>query len=93
MIFEGVIDGKEVMIEHDGDSQPCSLYIRFIGPDVVVFDGEEFQNASSLSASLVCELGHHDACWFLHNAGVPADSKLWALNHSGYPGDDFFRRG
>lgn len=84
-VFESVVDGKEVVLLYEGDWEPCCLYIRLIGPDIVTCE-REYRNAKMLSADLACDLLYGNACDFLHEHGVPYESALWDLNHSGPPG-------
>lgn len=82
-VFESRIDGKHVVVLYEADNKPCHLYVKLEQFDVVRLD-DTFPNAMKLSAFLACELLYGHAVDFLHDHGVPKESQLWHLNHSGW---------
>ena len=91
--ISGTADGKTITILYEGNDRECSLTVAY-GPPInrVVVD-DVFRNPVLLSAVLASELGLGPARDFLHANGVPPESQLWHLNHSGWappnPGNSF----
>jgi hypothetical protein len=84
--LSGIVDGKEIIILIEDDWKPCHIYVRIVEHNIVRLD-DTFPNAKMLSAFLSDELAYGPACEFLRSHGVPRESVLWDLNHSGYPKD------
>ena len=91
MLLTGIYDGKEVLLEYNGEDKPCYLIFRYLPPIDIVIDRGEFANPKSLSAQLRSDLSYKDCCDLLFWYGIPKTSGLWALNHDGYPSDHFIK--
>ena len=91
MIIEGTYENKTVRITFNGEGQPCHLHVRFEAPIDMDLDRGEFANPRALSAQLRLELGYRDCCHLLYTHGVDKASGLWALNHDGYPSEEYLK--
>jgi hypothetical protein len=89
MIIEGTYENKTVRITLD-EGKP-SLHVHFGAPINMDVDRGEFANLRMLSAQLRSELSYRDCCHLLYTNGVDKTSGLWALNHDGYPGEDYLK--
>ena len=89
MRLTGTFGNKEIVVEYNGEGQPCHLHVRFLPPIDMEIDRGEFKNPRGLSAQLRSELSYQDCCAFLFENNVPKESGLWSLNHDGYPSDHF----
>ena len=92
MLLTGTYEGKEVIVEFNGEGQPCHLYVRYVEPINLVRQDGDFNNPRMLSAQLRSELGFRDACHLLYSHGIDKTSGLWHLNHDGYPSEDYLKR-
>jgi hypothetical protein len=91
MIIEGTYENKTVRITFNGEDKPCHLHVRFNAPINMDMDRGEFNNPRSLSAQLRSELSYRDCCHLLYTNGVEKTSGLWALNHDGYPSENYLK--
>jgi hypothetical protein len=89
--LSGIYDGKEIVVLYEGEGRPVHVYCRIVAHDIVRLD-DTFESVSKASAFIASELSMMFAYRFLHEHNVNPKSRLWDLNHTGYPGADYFVR-